>query len=95
MGSLMKRTKKVEKNKRYLAMGVTGAGIAATVALTPFLGVPLKASFIRLEDVDPEEDTLRFEAQATPWSGQRIAGVSSFGMSGTLGHALVASEAAR
>ena len=41
MGSLMKRTKKVEKNKRYLAMGVTGAGIAATVALTPWIGVPI------------------------------------------------------
>ncbi len=42
MGSLMKQTQQVEKNKRYLALGVTGAGVAAVaVGLTPFLGVPL------------------------------------------------------
>jgi hypothetical protein len=43
MGSLMKRTQQVEKNKRYLALGVTGAGIAVAAALTPFLGVPVLA----------------------------------------------------
>jgi len=41
MGSLMKQTQQVEKNKRYLALGVTGAGLAITAALTPVLGVPL------------------------------------------------------
>lgn len=41
MGSLMKRDKKVERNKRYLFMGVTGAGAATALALTPILGVPL------------------------------------------------------
>jgi hypothetical protein len=40
-GALMKRQQKVEKNKRYLALGVTGAGIAVTLAVTPFIGVPL------------------------------------------------------
>lgn len=44
MGSLMKRDQKVEKNKRYLAAGVTGAGVAATVLLTPWLGVPVLAA---------------------------------------------------
>jgi hypothetical protein len=34
MGSLMKQTHEVEKNKRSLALGVTGAGLAIT-ALTP------------------------------------------------------------
>lgn len=41
MGSLMKQTQQVEKNKRYLALGVAGAGAAVTVLLTPVLGVPL------------------------------------------------------
>lgn len=42
MGSLMKQTQKVEKNKRFLALGVTGAGLAIT-ALTPLavIGVPV------------------------------------------------------
>lgn len=41
MGSLVKRTQQVEKNKRYLAIGVAGAGVATTVLLTPFIGVPV------------------------------------------------------
>ncbi|MBM4279448.1 MAG: hypothetical protein FJ137_01360 [Deltaproteobacteria bacterium] len=41
MSSLMKRTQQVEKNKRYLAIGVAGAGAAVTALLTPVLGVPL------------------------------------------------------
>lgn len=44
MGSLIKRDQKVERNKRYLFMGVSGAGVAATVVLTPILGVPLIAA---------------------------------------------------
>lgn len=45
MGSLVKRTQQVEKNKRYLAMGVTAAGVAVT-ALTPIwvIGVPVMAA---------------------------------------------------
>lgn len=45
MGTLMKRTQQVEKNKRYLAMGVTGAGVAL-VTLTPLalIGVPVIAA---------------------------------------------------
>jgi hypothetical protein len=39
MGSLMKRTQQVEKNKRYLAIGVTAGGVAlATLASAPILG---------------------------------------------------------
>jgi hypothetical protein len=35
----MKRTQQVEKNKRYLAIGVTAGGAAlATLASAPFLG---------------------------------------------------------
>lgn len=44
MGSLMKRTQQVEKNKRYLAVGVGAAGAAITVALTPFIGIPVLAA---------------------------------------------------
>lgn len=42
-GSLMKRDQKVEKNKRFLFLGVAGAG-AATMFMTPILGVPLLAA---------------------------------------------------
>ena len=44
MGSLMKRDQKVERNKRYLSLGVTGAGVATAVLLTPWLGVPVIAA---------------------------------------------------
>jgi hypothetical protein len=44
MGSLMKRTQQVEKNKRYLAIGVAGAGVAVAALLTPVLGVPILAA---------------------------------------------------
>ena len=45
MGSLMKRTQQVEKNKRYAFLGVTaaGVGVAAGLAL-PLIGVPLIAA---------------------------------------------------
>ena len=48
MGSLMKRDQKVEKNKRYLAMGVTGLGAVATVAGSAFLGLPIMAAGVYL-----------------------------------------------
>jgi hypothetical protein len=44
MGSLMKRTQEVEKNKRYLALGVGGVGVVVATVLTPVLGVPLIAA---------------------------------------------------
>lgn len=43
MGSLMKKSQQVEKNKRYLAIGVAGAGVAVTAILTPWLGIPVLA----------------------------------------------------
>jgi hypothetical protein len=43
MGSLMKRTQQVEKNKRYLAIGVTGAGVAVTALMTGWIGLPVLA----------------------------------------------------
>jgi hypothetical protein len=43
MGSLVKQTQKVEKNKRYLAVGVTAVGVAAAITTTAFLGVPILA----------------------------------------------------
>lgn len=42
-GSLMKRDRQVERNKRYLFLGVTGAGLAA-FGLTWVLGAPLVAA---------------------------------------------------
>ncbi len=44
MGSLVKRTQQVEKNKRYLAVGVGAAGVAITALLTPIVGVPVLAA---------------------------------------------------
>jgi hypothetical protein len=43
MGSLMKRDQQVEKNKRYLFVGVAGLGTATSVLLTPVLGIPMLA----------------------------------------------------
>ena len=40
-GSLVKRTQQVEKNKRFLTIGVAGAGVAVSVLLTPIIGVPV------------------------------------------------------
>jgi hypothetical protein len=44
MGSLVKRTEQVEKNKRYLAVGVAAAGAVVTTVLTPVIGVPILAA---------------------------------------------------
>ena len=45
MGSLIKRDQKVERNKRYLFMGVSGAGVAVTALLgAPIIGVPMIAA---------------------------------------------------
>ncbi|MCP4502839.1 MAG: hypothetical protein GY822_23110 [Deltaproteobacteria bacterium] len=41
--SLMKRDQKVEKNKRYLFMGVTGAGVAVSALVAPWFGIPMVA----------------------------------------------------
>ncbi len=50
-------------------LGREGAG-----SMLPFLGQPLKVRWVKLEDIDPEEDTLRFEAQskgaAVFWRGE-------------------------
>ncbi len=43
-GALMKRDTQVEKNKRYLAMGVTGVGAAVGIATTWWLGIPVVAA---------------------------------------------------
>lgn len=43
MGSLMSQQKMVERKKRYLFLGVEGAGILTTVVLSPWIGLPLMA----------------------------------------------------
>jgi hypothetical protein len=43
-GALMKRDEQVEKNKRYLAAGVGIAGVAVSVVVTPWLGIPVVAA---------------------------------------------------
>lgn len=48
MGSLMKRDQKVEKNKRYLAIGVTGAGAGLIASGALFFGLPIAAAGIYL-----------------------------------------------
>jgi len=52
--------------------GVDTRGLArgANGSMLPFLGQPLAIEWVKIEDVDPDEDTLRFEAQdkgATVW----------------------------
>jgi hypothetical protein len=46
MGSLMDQKQRVERQKRYLFIGVEAAGIIATAAISPFLGIPLIAAGI-------------------------------------------------
>lgn len=41
-----------------------GLARGASASFLPFLGQPLKVEWVRLDDVDPAEDTLRYEAQA-------------------------------
>lgn len=41
-----------------------GTARGASGSMLPFLGQPLKVSWVKLEDVDPVGDTLRFEAKA-------------------------------
>ena len=51
-----------------------GLGRGAPDSMLPFLGQPLKVSWVKLDDVDPDGDTLRFEAQskgaALFWRGE-------------------------
>jgi len=46
MGTMLDQQKRVERNKRYLFLGVEAAGILCTAAVSPFLGVPLIAAGI-------------------------------------------------
>lgn len=41
MSSLMSRQKEIEKNKRYLFLGASSAGLLSTLFWTPFFGIPL------------------------------------------------------
>jgi secreted PhoX family phosphatase len=43
---------------------VTDASVDTRTGVQSFLGQPLPVSWVQLEDVDPAEDTLRFEGQA-------------------------------
>lgn len=43
MGSLMNQQKMIEKRKRYLFLGVEGAGLLTTYAVSAWIGVPLIA----------------------------------------------------
>lgn len=46
MGALLDQQKRIERNKRYLFLGVEAAGIVCTAAVSPFLGIPLIAAGI-------------------------------------------------
>lgn len=41
-----------------------GLARKASGSMLPFLGQPLKVHWVKLDDVDPDEDTLRYEAQS-------------------------------
>lgn len=43
MTTMMTKQKTIERNKRYLFLGVEGAGILTTVVLSPLIGIPLIA----------------------------------------------------
>ncbi len=53
-------------NDRGVSFGgvdTRGLGRGGSASLLPFLGQPLRVEWVKLDDVDPEGDTLRFEAQ--------------------------------
>ncbi len=43
MGSLLTQQKRVERNKRYLFLGVEAAGLLVTFLVSPVLGIPVIA----------------------------------------------------
>ena len=63
----------IEINGRQV-VDTRGIGRGGPASMLPFLGQPLEVEWVLLEDVDPEEDTLRFEAQskgaALFWRGE-------------------------
>lgn len=46
MGTLLDQQKGVERNKRFLFLGVEAAGILCTATVSPILGIPLIAAGI-------------------------------------------------
>jgi len=62
------------ENPETECVDTRGLGREGAGSMLPFLGQPLKVRWVKLEDVDPEEDTLRFEAQkkgaAVFWRGE-------------------------
>lgn len=46
MGTLLDQQRRIERNKRYLFLGVEAAGILCTATVSPILGIPLIAAGI-------------------------------------------------
>jgi hypothetical protein len=46
MGTLLDKRKQIERNKRYLFLGVEAAGLVCTFAWSPILGIPIIAAGI-------------------------------------------------
>ncbi|MEM7402491.1 MAG: hypothetical protein AAF310_00510 [Myxococcota bacterium] len=44
MATRVEQRKQVERNKRYLFLGVEGAGVVLTAVSSPVLGVPVMAA---------------------------------------------------
>lgn len=52
------------KNPATKVVDTRGLDRKASGSMLPFLGQPLKVRWVKLDDVDPDEDTLRYEAQS-------------------------------
>ena len=48
----------------FSGVDTRGLGRNGSGSLLPFLGQPLRVEWVKLDDVDPADDTLRYEAQA-------------------------------
>ncbi len=51
-------------NPETKVVDTRGLGREASASMLPFLGQALKVRWVKLDDVDPDEDTLRYEAQS-------------------------------
>ena len=66
------------------------AGLIKTLLALQHRTLPPNLHFHQLNSRIPPDPRLSFPTSATPWTGPRLAGISSFGISGTNAHLILA-----
>jgi acyl transferase domain-containing protein len=80
----------VKTNVGHLELAAGVAGLLKTVLALHHGVIPPHLHLRRRNPEIPESLPLRFPSEAEPWSGPRVAGISSFGLSGTNAHLVLA-----